>query len=292
MVITPFELATIEGWKSPDLVREGDFLLGVGSRYTANLNLPPSWSRVQKIQPVRYVNPVYTIPFLHERLTTTQDSEIVSLRMSRREKENVHYARMVPIKFKDFLSKTIVYSLLIANPMYPFSMTEYQLPHDLDKMIDWKVRRLKQSFLWSCWNAKGEEKVSEYPRDSWYYLSRDIFTHILEKAFDIDLSTMGTSAQIRHAKHYTPFLGNLQLLCFYYGYGTELTFTKRDAILNIQQKNTYDYNTQYHQLVKNAMQNTAFHDGIVWSIHFGFRYVVMRIHGVPFFIKSFVEENA
>lgn len=290
MVITPFELATIEGWKSPDLVRKGDFLLGIGSRYTAAVNLPPSWSRVQNIQSIRYVNPVYTISFLSEQLTTVQDSEVLTLRLSRREKESTLYTRVVPVRFKDFLSKTVVYSLLIANPMYPFSMIEHHLPPDLEKMVDWKIRRLKHSFLWSCWNVKGEERVSEYPRDSWYYLSRDMFTHILERAFDIDLSSEGATAEIRHTKHYAPFLGHLQLLCFYYGYGTEMTYTKRDAILKIEQKNTYEYNTQYHKLAREGVQTTGFHDGLAWSIQFGFRYVVMRIHGVPFFIKSFVEE--
>lgn len=292
MVITPFELATLEGWKSPELIREGDFLLGMGTRYTANLSLPPFWSRVQRIQPVRYVQPVYTFPFLRDRLVVAQDSEVVVLRQTQRSRRNMEGRRIAPVKFQDFVRRTVVYSLAIANPMYSFSMTEYQLPHDLEKMIDWKIRRLRQSYLWSCWNSKGEEKVSEYPKDSWYYLSRDVFTYILEKALDLNLSSDRSYEEFDLPKRYSPFLGQLQILCFYYGYGTEIISQKRNDVLRIEKKNTYDYNTQYHKLAENAQQNTSFHDGLVWSIQSGFRYALMRIHGVPFFIKSFVEGNS
>lgn len=291
MVITPFELATLEGWKPPELVRENDFLLGVGTRYTANLSLPPFWSRVQKIQSIRYVNPVYTIPFLSKRLVVTQDSEVLLLRKTRKPNENTPYNRFTLVKFQTFITRASVYGLAIANPMYPFSMVEYQLPHDLDKMIEWKIRRLKHSYLWSCWNSKGEEKVSEYPRDSWYYLSRDVFTYILEKALDINLSSESVYDEFELPKRYSLFLGQLQLLCFYYGYGTEVVPYKRVDVLKIERKNTYEYNTQYHKLAENVQQNTSFHDGLVWSIQAGFRYAVMRVHGVPFFIKSFVEVN-
>lgn len=291
MVITPFELATLEGWKSPELIREGDFLLGVGTRYTANLSLPPFWSRVQRIQPVRYVQPVYTIPFLRDRLVVTQDSEVLVLRKTGRTRKNAAYVKFTHVEFQDFIRRTVVYSLAIANPMSPFSMTEYQLPHDLEKMIDWKIRRLRQSYLWSCWNSKGEEKVSEYPKDSWYYLSRDVFTYILEKALDINLSSDRNFEEFDLPKRYSPFLGQLQILCCYYGYGTEIIPQKRNEVLRIGKKTTYDYNTQYHRLAENSEKHISFHDGLVWSIQSGFRYALMRIHGIPFFIKSFVEGN-
>lgn len=281
MLVTPFEVATLEGWRPPDLIREGDFVLGLGSRFTGLVSLPPFWSRVQRIQQVRYVDPVFRLPMLFGTVGFTNDSEILTT--------NRTQPMYIAVPVKRFLQRSVVYPLSTANVLAPSHLREYELPHDLEKMMDWKVRRLKTSHLWSCWNNKGEERISEYPSDSWYSLSREAFTRILERAFDLDLSAPNAKVELSHAIQYHQFLGHLQLLCFFYGYGSELETKQRIAVLRIEKKATYEYNTQYRQLAASPERFTDFYDGLVWNIQAGFRYVVMRVMGIPFIIKSFVE---
>lgn len=279
----PFEVATLEGWKAPELLRPQEFVLGVGTRFAQRPNTPAYWARLESAVEQRYVDPVYTLRLGNQRITFSVDAALVSRSYRLGEMDGSLYATPV----REFFAKTAIVRILLANPIPPLRRNDLELPPDIDVLIEKKAQRLKMRQVWLSWSRRDGERITLHPADSWFYLDRESFRMIMEMVFG-KFENEGKQENLvveMSARDYA-FLSDFQLLCFFYGFGTQIIPRKRTTLLRIHPHAFRHYNTQYHQQRQESGDVVQHKEGLIWRFHLAAPYIVVRVAGYPLILKA------